>query len=340
MRRDTPDPLDLLRQDGVALSATAEAVPLTGGVSSEIYLVRDGGREFVLKRALPRLKVADDWRSDPARNRYEQRYLRHVGAAFPRAVPRLLFGSEPGGYFAMEYLGDGFMNWKTQLLGGACDPRWAGEAMALLAQIHAQSRGQTELARQFDSTSIFHQLRTDPYLLTTGRRHPALAALFAEEATRLERTRECLVHGDFSPKNMLLGADRLVLLDCEVAWYGDPAFDVAFLLNHFCLKALYHAPREPGLRALFATAVTTYFERAQWSKPGAAAALDQRCARLLLMLLLARVDGKSPVEYLGDEDKRTFVRQFVAVALPGFRGSLHEVGALWFARLAQRFGSP
>lgn len=339
VRRDPAAPLDLLRQDGVPLSAKAEAVPLTGGVSSEIYLVRDGGTKFVFKRALARLKVADDWRSDPARNRHEQRYLRYVGAAFPRAVPRWLFGSEPGGYFAMEYLGDGFTNWKTQLLRGACDPRWAGEAMSLLAQIHAKSRGQPALAREFDTTENFHQLRTDPYLLTTGRRHPALAAFFEEEAARLERTRECLVHGDFSPKNILLGANRLVVLDCEVAWYGDPAFDVAFLLNHFCLKALYHAPREPGLRALFDTAVTVYFENAKLSSPRDAAAFDHRCARLLLMIMLARVDGKSPVEYLGDEEKTALVRQFVSVALPGFHGSLHEAGSLWFGQLTRRFGS-
>ena len=62
------------------------------------------------------------------------------------------------------------------------------------------------------------------------------------EAERLVTCRSVLVHGDFSPKNLLVSGDRLVIIDCEVAWYGDPAFDLAFLLNHLCLKALYHAP--------------------------------------------------------------------------------------------------
>lgn len=110
--------LAVLRRDGVNVTEAAEAVPLTGGVSSDIHLVRDGGRAFVIKRALARLKVTDDWRSDPERNRYEQRYLRYVGAFLPRAVPRVLFGGEDRGYFAMEYLGEGFTNWKAALLAG------------------------------------------------------------------------------------------------------------------------------------------------------------------------------------------------------------------------------
>src|SRR5205823_1327535 len=153
-----------------------------------------------------------------------------------------------------------------------------------------------------DTTESFHQLRTSPYLLRTAQRHPALAPLFEEEALRLESTRECLVHGDFSPKNILLSPDRLLILDSEAAWYGDPAFDIAFFLNHLCLKALYHAPRDTGLRALFDAAVDAYFVTE------GSATIDRRSARLLLMLLLARIDGKSPVEYIQDDKKKDLVR--------------------------------
>ena len=328
--------LELLRKDGISLSDAAVATPLAGGVSSEIYLVRDGDRAFVVKSALAKLKVADDWRSDPVRNRYEQRYLRYVGSILPSAVPRLLFAHEEHGYFGMEYFGEGFVNWKTVLLSGHCDPLRARAAMSLLARSHTASRGQPEVASAFDTTENFHQLRTDPYLLTTALRHPALASIFEEEAARLERTRECLVHGDFSPKNMLLGAGRLVLLDCEVAWYGDPAFDVAFFLNHLCLKALHHAPQAPGFRQLFDTAAETYFN----FSADDAAVIDRRSARLLLMLLLARIDGKSPVEYLRDETKKQFVREFVSRLLPHFQGSLNEIRSLWFQQIEKRFAPP
>src|SRR5262249_27154676 len=156
--------LQSLRKDGMVSCEQATATPLAGGVSSEIYLIQDGDRSFVVKRALAKLKVADDWRSDPARNRYEQRYLRYVGSLLPGAVPRILFAREELGYFGMEYLGEGFVNWKTALLEGVFDSQPARETMRLLARIHAASRTRPELASEFDSTQIFHQLRTDPYL--------------------------------------------------------------------------------------------------------------------------------------------------------------------------------
>jgi aminoglycoside phosphotransferase (APT) family kinase protein len=331
-----PGLLKRLRQDGVPLGPSARAKALAGGVSSRIYRVRDRARAFVVKSALARLRVASDWRSNPGRNRHEQLYLRYVGALFPQSVPRILFASSRHGYFGMEYFGAGFTNWKAALLRGECDPRVARQAMALLARIHASSRHRPDLARRFATTRNFRQLRTDPYLRTAARRHPALAACLEREADRLERTRECLVHGDFSPKNILIGDRRLILLDCEVAWYGDPAFDVAFLLHHLCLKALRHAPRERGLAALFAAAVRAYFGGFRGTgRP--MAALDRRSARLVLMLLLARVDGKSPVEYL-TAPKMEFVRRFVSGLLPGFDGPLAEVRERWFAALAENFG--
>ena len=321
----------LLRED-----EPVEIAELPGGISSELHLVRQRGRSLVVKRALEKLRALDDWHSDPARNRYEQRYLRYVAGFLPGAVPRVLFGGEDDGYFGMEYLGDGFASWKTTLLAGEFAPATANAVMALLGRIHAESRGRREIAREFDTTAIFRQLRTDPYLRTTGGRHPALRALLEAEALRLEGVRECLVHGDFSPKNILVGPGRTVVLDCEVAWYGDPSFDIAFLLNHICLKALLHAPADPGFAPLFASAVAGYFGAAGMSA-AAAADLDRRSARLLPMLMLARVDGKSPAEYLCDERKKQLVREWAAEILPRFNGTLAELSALWGARVKRSF---
>jgi len=313
-----------------------EITELPGGISSEIFLVRQRDRSFVVKRALEKLRVPDDWHSDPARNRHEQRYLRYVTGFLPGAVPRVLFGREDDGYFGMEYLGEGFTPWKATLLRGEFAPTTAHSVMTLLGRIHAESRGRREVASEFDTTVNFRQLRTDPYLRTTGSRHPALRELLEAEASRLESVRECLVHGDFSPKNILVGADRAVVLDCEVAWYGDPSFDIAFLLNHLCLKALLHAPVDPGFAPVFSSAVAGYFGAA--GMPAAAAAdLDRRSARLLPMLMLARVDGKSPAEYLCDERKKRFVREWASEILPRFQGKLAELSTLWSDRLRRAF---
>lgn len=321
--------LDQLRRDGWIQDPDARLTPLSGGVSSDIYLVEDGPERFVVKRALARLRVKDDWFADVSRSATEEAYLRHVARWLPDAVPQLRFANPSAGYFAMEYLGAGWTNWKQLLLAGRCDVAQAGRAGFVLGTIHRRSASDTEVIRTFDTTLSFHQLRTDPYLLTTGQRHPRLRDRFFHEAARLESTRECLVHGDFSPKNILVGADRMILLDCEVAWYGDPAFDVAFLLNHLYLKSLYHAPRLLALDA-----VITGFWRAYRETRGNATdeTLETRVAPLLLMLMLARVDGKSPAEYLNSTQQQ-FVRNFVCEMLPATPTRLETVSEAWFERL-------
>lgn len=228
----------------------AKLTPLTDGVSSEIYRVDDGGDSFVVKRALAKLKVKEHWTADVCRNHYEQLFIEYVARFLPQAVPSLRPAPKDRGYFAMELLGPEFTNWKQRLLRGEARVEDALQAATILGRIHAHSAADSETERQFDTTANFIQLRIDPYLLTTGLRHPDLRPLFEEEAKRLASTRQCLVHGDFSPKNLMLSPSRMVLLDCEVAWYGDPAFDLAFLLTHLHLKALYHAPREIGLRKM------------------------------------------------------------------------------------------
>jgi aminoglycoside phosphotransferase (APT) family kinase protein len=318
--------LDLLRREGVVRQPAARLAPLTGGVSCEIYLVEEGVDRFVVKRALPKLKVAADWYADVNRNRYEWEFIGYVGRFLPEVVPALRHCSATGNYFAMEYLGQEYCNWKQLLLAGLADPQCATQAGELLAQIHRHSASDQEARRLFDTTGNFTQLRIEPYLLATGAKHAELRPLFEAEAARLGATRECLVHGDFSPKNILVSRQRMVLLDCEVAWYGDPAFDLAFMSNHFFLKALRHAPIDVGLRLM----VDAFWSAYQQTRP--TPELDPRVARLLLMLLLARVDGKSPVEYL-DAVHQDFVRLFVSAELRAENISLNSVTDHWFDRL-------
>ena len=323
----------LLRSGGV--SPGARFTPLTGGVSSEIVRVEDGGQVFVAKRALAKLKVRDDWRADPARIRHEHRYMTTVAGFLPDAVPRVLRTDDDGGWFAMEWLGEGWSNWKADMLAGRADPDVARRAGRILGIIHRETHGSEELRSAFDTTQNFYDLRLDAYLLTTGRRHPGLEDLFRAEADRIRSTRECLVHGDYSPKNMLVRGDRLVVLDCEVAWFGDPRFDLAFLLNHLHLKALHHAPHGEVFAPLVAAATSAYFEQRRLA-PEEAAAFDRDVAHLLLMLLLARVDGKSPVEYLADApDKQDFVRRFVTDHLTAGPGPSADLTRDWFAELTR-----
>jgi aminoglycoside phosphotransferase (APT) family kinase protein len=328
---DSHELLGRLQKTGRVRTPGATAVPLAGGVSSEIWLVTDGSERFVVKRALPRLKVRDDWFADAARNSVEHDCLGYLYRIAPGSVPRILFRDADAGLFAMEFLDERFANWKSELLRGVAREEDAARAAKLMATIHAASWADADVQARFQTWPNFFALRVEAYLLTTGSRHPKLQVLFEEEAARLGRTAVALVHGDFSPKNILLNRERLVLLDCEAAWFGDPAFDAAFLLNHLFLKAL-HLPawRENFLRLISVC----------WSEYGAGLAdrfdgsLSLRIGRLLLMLMLARIDGKSPVEYIVEERKKELVRAFVGRMLPASAFAMEEITDNWRRLLA------
>jgi len=321
--------LEMLRRDGNVRDPQARLTSLSGGVSSELYLVEDGSEKFVVKRALPKLKVKDNWFADVSRNTTEREYLEYVGRLMPGTVPKLRFSNSDAGYFGMEFLGEGFANWKQLLIAGDCRAEHAALAGKILGEIHRITSFNITLWKQFDTTPNFHQLRTEPYLLTTGVRHPELRDLFFAEAERIESTHEVLVHGDFSPKNILICGDRMVLLDCEVAWYGDPAFDVAFCLNHLFLKSLHHAPKRFGIEGMIAAFWSAY---AGVRHSVNSREIEKRFVPLLLMLLLARVDGKSPAEYLTLR-KQQFIREFVRSHLPSSPRNLSRLSEIWFKEL-------
>jgi aminoglycoside phosphotransferase (APT) family kinase protein len=319
--------LQLLRHDGVVRSLDPQLTPLSGGVSCDIFLVEDGDERFVVKRALEKLRVKADWFADIHRNRTEWEYIRYVSAFLPDAVPRLRQCSGTDNYFAMEYFNGKFSNWKQLLLAGQAREEHARHAGDILAQIHRHSAGDAEAMRLFDTTPTFFQLRIEAYLLATAKKHPALRAQMEAEAGRLEAARECLVHGDFSPKNILVSDERMVVLDCETAWYGEPAFDLAFLLNHFFLKALFHAPHDISMKAM----IQQFWLAYQGTRPSPE--IEPRVSRLLLMLMLARVDGKSLAEYLGP-GRQEVVREFVQKQLPAQNFSLGHIADDWFKQLS------
>jgi aminoglycoside phosphotransferase (APT) family kinase protein len=327
-----PPPTDLARllfSDGVILDPAATMVPLSGGVSSEIYLVNDGGRQFVVKRALRQLKVEQEWFADIGRNAHEAAYLGYVARFAPDNVPQLQHVSAEHGYFTMEYLGAEWQNWKTALLDGRSEPRIAQAVSSLLGKIHAHSAADPEARERFRTLANFEQLRIEPYLLATARRHPRLQALLEAEAARLRAQRSVLTHGDFSPKNILVSPRRVVVVDCECAWYGDAAFDVAFLLNHVFLKSAARPATgiwRPMVESIWSSYLAARFAAAA---DAGISALERDVSVLLPMLMLARVDGKSPVEYLS-ESQRNRVRRFAVSRIEDKSVSLREIVQEWF----------
>jgi 5-methylthioribose kinase len=215
--------------------------------------------------------------------------------------------------------------WKERLLAGRVDPGVARSLGRLLGTAHRLSAGDTDLRERFGDKTPFDQLRVDPYHRTVAERHPDLAGAVRAEAERVLGVDRTLVHGDFSPKNVLVG-EALWLLDFEVAHWGDPAFDTAFMLNHLHIKAVHLPARREALLEAVEAFWEAYSAASGW-------AIERDTVRELAVLMLARVDGKSPVEYTdrGTEDVlRTVASRALredVTTLEGYRGLLREVAA-------------
>ncbi|MEK9754591.1 MAG: aminoglycoside phosphotransferase family protein [Rhodospirillaceae bacterium] len=324
--RDLFDPF-LARAGLLAAGETARYEALAGGVSSDIWRVDIGARRYCIKRALAKLKVKDDWFAPISRNATEVAWLETAAAIAPGAAPEVLAHDPDAGMFAMAFVPlETAKPWKEVLRQGIADPAFAARVGAVLAWLHGRSAAMPDLAERFATDQAFHAIRLEPYLEATARRHPEHAERLAELVAVTAATRIALVHGDVSPKNILVGPDGPIFLDAECAWWGDPAFDLAFCLNHFLLKCLWVPPSRAGYLACFRAMTDSYAENleADWAAP-----VLVRAAGLLPGLFLARIDGKSPVEYLTRDADKDLVRAAAGAMLKTPPSDLEGVAATW-----------
>lgn len=330
MRRET-EILDWLVRAGLARRDEASGVMrLSGGVSSDVFRVDLPGRTLCVKQALEKLKVQDDWRAPVERSASEVAWLRTVAGLGGPVVPEVLAEDPDGRRFAMTWFGPADHDlWKTELAAGRVDLDFAAEVGRALAVVHAATAGREDIADRFRTDGLFLELRIAPYLLATADRRPELAGQLRELAATTLQRRIALVHGDVSPKNILAGPRGPVFLDAECAWYGDPAFDLAFCLNHLLLKSVWKPQHASAYDAAFLRLAGAYLDGVRWESAGE---LEARAVPLLGALMAARVDGKSPVEYLTGASDKAFVRGVAAelIAQPGL--GLVEAQDLWRRR--------
>jgi aminoglycoside phosphotransferase (APT) family kinase protein len=322
----------LQRMGWAAPGESPRFTPLAGGVSSLIVRADLRGRHVCIKRALPKLKVASDWSAPVERSDAEAAWLRTAAAIVPQAVPRLLGQDGHTRAFAMEFLDPvDYPVWKAQLLAGQADEATARAVASALVAIHNATAGRPDMAATFPNHANFSALRLEPYFAAAARVHPAHAAALQGLIQRTDTTRLALVHGDVSPKNILVGPHGPVLVDAECATYGDPAFDIAFCLNHLLLKCVWRPASRAAYLACFDALAGTYLAGVRWEPR---VAIEARAAALLPALLLARIDGKSPVEYLTDEQGRQRVRAFATNTLERPGPSLAGLRDLWNRHLS------
>ena len=274
------------------------AEELAGGVSNIVLTVSCGDRRVVVKQALPRLRVPDEWLAKRERAINEASVLRLAGSITPDCVPALLDVDRELCALTIAAAPSGWTTWKDQLLAGEADASVAVRLGEILAAWHRATFRDEELASRFGDTEVFEQLRIDPYYRAVARRRPGLAEPVEAFVSRMGATRLCVVHGDYSPKNVLIG-EGIWVIDFEVAHFGDPAFDVAFMLNHLLLKRLHLAGPDEAMERCV---------RGFWD--GYRAAVPEELLPELDYvlghvgcLMVARVDGKSPAEYLSLDER-------------------------------------
>jgi len=296
---------DWIRALGLSSTTSLRGEPLTGGVSSDIWRVDLASGPVCVKRALSVLKVKARWEAPIVRNQYEARWMQFAAEVVPGSVAECLASDPDRGMLLMPYLPSAeYPLWKEMLRDGTIRNEDAASVGSMLGAIHARSAARPELAAQFDSEKIFHAIRLDPYLGEAARKNPDDAIVLEHLIQTTANTRVALVHGDVSPKNILIGPGGPVLLDAECAWWGDPVFDLAFCLNHLLLKRAWRPRWTNRYYGAFSALLDSYRKSVlQWGLWEPWEDLEARCARLLPALLLARIDGKSPVEYLDLDDQ-------------------------------------
>jgi len=300
--------IDLITPDDRLFFAT-----LSGGVSNRAVLVSVNGVErWVVKQALEKLRVPVDWFSSPTRIHREAAGLRTLVELLPAGgTPRFVYEDEKAHILIMEAIPQPHTNWKVMLLAGEVNFTHVHQFAELLAAIHSHAhKRRNTLSAEFSDRHFFDTLRLEPYYRYVAQQVPQAVGFIEDLIAQTLANAQTLVHGDYSPKNILIHENRLVLLDHEVIHWGDPAFDIGFSMTHLLSKA-HHVARS---RTVFKQATITYWqtyiaEICTLFDPS----FETRCVRHTLGCLLARVAGRSQLEYLSDGEKSA--QRAVAVTL-------------------------
>lgn len=341
MREVTPETaVAYLRETNrVPRECSLKASALGWGVSNVVIRVDiEGQPPIVLKQSRERLRTQALWVSQLDRIWIEREALELLGSILPRGtVPEVLFADEANYLLAMSCAQDDSVVWKERLLAGEADPAVARLAGEVLGRIHAETLDHPRLKGRLAGTKVFDELRIDPFYRTVARAHPDLEPrLQALTESLLHPATRMFVHADFSPKNILAHSGGLTLVDFETAHAGDPAFDLGFFLSHLLLKAFRAAPAQGPYLALIDQFCAAYHSSAG-SKLPVDALLDRACGHVA-GCALARVDGKSPVDYL-DEPAQAAVRQFARQALAEHDLTWSELLAMSVRNMQQNHSS-
>jgi 5-methylthioribose kinase len=282
---------------------------LTGGVSNVVLSISGEGKDFVLKQALPELRVATKWPADQRRAMVEARAIEILHNLTPQNVPQLCDVDPERFTLIMKRAPRTMTIWKEDLLSGSIHPEVAAHLGQILGLWHRNSAAESAILDEFREDSLFEQLRIRPFYRTIAAKHESISQRISKLIAELLEDKSCLVHGDYSPKNILVeGKSKVIVLDFEVAHTGNPVFDLGFFLAHLLCKYEFF-PEQKEKLALSHAANTFINVYEQSFGHASAASLPWHVAAIAL----ARVDGQSPVNYLDSASQERLRRRTLTI---------------------------
>ena len=285
------------------LSGNATVEVLTGGVSCVVLAVKSAEREIVVKQALPELKTKAKWVADQRRAIVEAEAMRVYQSITPDSVPELIDCDEANFTLTMSRLPNTCTNWKQDMLEGRIHQEMGEKLGKILAHWHNATAVDSAIKAKFMEGELFEQLRVSPFYRAVADKNPNLQQVINSLIEEITTEKIALVHGDFSPKNILATSDHSpIVLDFEVAHTGNPVFDLAFVSAHLLCKTI-RTQSEAEKDALATTALNFLDSYRQTSRISIAKSLPLHVA----LIALARVEGVSPVNYLDEPAQQKLV---------------------------------
>lgn len=277
-----------------------------GGVSCTVAFVYAGDKPMIVKQGLAQLKVKDEWLCDPNRMNIEYESNRVYHRLVPDAAPEVYFYDPDNYVYGREAVPEDWRMWKADLLGGLLDFEAARKAIRAMSEVHRRCAFDPAVQAAFQDKDIFYNLRVSPYLEFVLGKYPDLEGFMRPVIRLLMDSAITLVHGDFSPKNIMTKDRRISILDYEVAHFGHPAFDLAFFSTHFVLKAVKSKQWAVSYLNMLSDMMDLYFDKVDFMP---ASELESAYTRVWALIILARVDGKSPAEYITEEEDKALLRR-------------------------------
>lgn len=279
---------------------------LEGGVSSDVFKVKTKKKLYCIKRSLPKLRVKKEWLADTKRIKFEYLWLKHCKKIIPNSIPNVYKFSSKNHYLILEYLNENkYKNLKEEFLRKKIDYKIIIKISKDLFKIHKNSTSKNIKKKFSDNSKNFYDLRLDAYFNEVARVHPKLNVKIKKITNNYKINSSTLIHGDFSPKNMLVYNKTIKYIDAETCNYGDPAFDLVYFANHLLIKSIHIPQKKHHFINSYKIFFDTYLGSLELSKRNI---FFERCVEMIPIMLLARVDGKSPVEYITKENKKNKIR--------------------------------